>query len=206
MSTSRLAALPIDHLVAEMAAFPLASEAAHRLRIVELHPALSGRTRDLWREAERQVLGSFPAFSVDEAVAIRDRIWFLDQTRGVVPLHCYLRGLARLFLEAHGPVACPRTPDDAGQRRSRTPGLSAPDPEPRSARARWAWRWLSLALPPDLLLAGLPGNDGIPAEIDLLSPILRTQLQDRRYAETHLHLGAAMDFRLLWLGALHALV
>ena len=163
MSTSRLAALPIDYLVAEMAAFPLASEAALRLRIValdaELDPEFPYGTR-LWREAEREVLGSFPAFSVDEAVAIRDRIWFAGHTRSAVPLHCYLRGLARLFFEAHGPVARPRSPDDAGPRGSKIPGLAAPDPEPREGRARWAWRWQSLALPPDLLLAGLAGDAG----------------------------------------------
>ena len=43
-----------------------------------------------------------------------------------------------------------------------------------------------------------------PAHIDLLSPTLQTQLKDRGYAEPHLHLGAAMDFPLLWLGALYA--
>lgn len=204
VSTSRLAALPIDHLVAELAAFPLASEAALRLRMIALDPKFSDGTRELWREAERQILGCFPAFSVDEAVAIRDRLWFADRSLGAVPLHCYLRWLAGLFLDAHGPVARPRTPDDAGQRRSKVPGLAAPDPEPREGRARWAWRWLSLALPPDLLLAGLAGDGGVPATIDLLSPTLRTQLKDHGYAETHLHLGAALDFRLLWLGALHA--
>lgn len=204
MSASRLAALPIDHLVAEMAAFPLASEAALQLRIVALDPALSGPTGDLWREAERRVLGSFPAFSVDEAIAIRDRIWFTDRSFGAVPLHSYLRRLAGHFLEVHGPVALLRPPGDPGQRRSKVPGLAAPDPEPREARARWTWRWLSLALPPDLLLAGLAGNGRAPATVDLLSPTLRLLLKDRGYAETHLHLGAAIDFGLLWLGALFA--
>ena len=206
MSTSRLAALPIDHLVAEMAAFPLASDAALRLRVVALDPALepSGPTRDLWREAERQFLGSFPAFSVDEAVAIRDRLWFAGPAARAAPLHRYLRGLASLFLEAHGSVARPRPPSEARQHASGAPKLAAPDPEPRDGRARWAWRWLSLALPPDLLLAGLAENGGPHAAIDLLSATLRTQLRDCWYAETHLHLGAAMDFPLLWLGALYA--
>ena len=129
---------------------------------------------------------------------------FADRSHGAVPLHCYLRGLARLFLEAHGPVARPRSPDDAGPRGSKIPGLAAPDPEPHEGPARWAWRWLSLALPPDLLLAGLAGDRGAPADIDLLSPTLRTQLDDGGYAEIHMHLGAGMDFPLLWLGALHA--
>lgn len=76
MNTSRYAAIPIDHAVAEMAAFPIASEAALRLAITELNPIPSGPTATLWREAERKALGGFPAFSVDEAVALRDLLWF----------------------------------------------------------------------------------------------------------------------------------
>jgi len=77
MGTSRHAAVPIDHAIAEMAAFPIASEAALRLAIAELVavPALDRNTATLWREAEAEVLGGFPAFSVDEAVALRDQTW-----------------------------------------------------------------------------------------------------------------------------------
>lgn len=76
MGASRLAGVPINHFIAEMAAFPLASEHALRLATTELDPNLGQGTAELWRGAERQILGASPAFSVDETVAIRDSLWF----------------------------------------------------------------------------------------------------------------------------------
>lgn len=91
MTNARLASLPIDHLLAEMAVFPLVSEAGLRLRITQLDPNMSENTENLWREAERQVLTCFPAFSVDEAVSIRDYFWFGWQDDHKIPLHDYLK-------------------------------------------------------------------------------------------------------------------
>ena len=34
-------------------------------------PSLDGSTADLWRAAEAEILGRIPAFSVDDAVALR---------------------------------------------------------------------------------------------------------------------------------------
>lgn len=73
------------------------------------------------------------------------------------------------------------------------------------ARARRFWRWLSFALPPDLLLAALPASNGAAEAIDLVAPVLKQNLQDQGYAETHMHIGAALDFSLLWLSALRAI-
>src|SRR4051794_4642480 len=116
MTTSRLATLPIDHVVAEMAAIPLASEAALRLALTDLDPELRERTAELWREAERQALGYSPAFSVDETVAIRDYAWFGDNgaDNSGVPLHRYLQWLAKQFLEVHGPIAIPKLQREQG--------------------------------------------------------------------------------------------
>jgi hypothetical protein len=201
MTAARLAALPIDHLLAEMAALPLASEAALRLCITQLDPDLqSENTASLWREAERQLLSCFPAFSVDEAVSIRDYYWFGWQDNQKIPLHTYLRWLAGQFLEVRGPTAMPILPKKLSDIGSQS------DCEPMAARARLAWRWLSFALPPDLLIAALTRNGRGPTEIDLLSPSLDRHLKDKGYAEPHLHIGAALEFPQLWVSAVRAIV
>ena len=196
---SRLAQIPIDHVVAEVAAFPLASVASLELGLTELSPLLSGPTRPLWREAERHTLGSFPAFSVDEAVAIRDRIWFGDRQRSgrSVPLGAYLATLAKLFLEAEGGVAVPTLPDNLHRG-------SHLDAGPQAARARFAWRRLSFNLPPDLLLAALDVSPR-PGVIENVAATLDRMLRDRTYAELHLHLGCSLDFPTFWVFLLRAL-
>ena len=109
MGSTRLAGIPIDHVRAEVAAFPVASEAAFRLgrTLTGLDPTMGEPTRELWRRAEETLLGVFPSFSVDEAVAIRDRIWFKNSTSSVNPLHVYLRRVARIVLDVHGARATP---------------------------------------------------------------------------------------------------
>src|SRR5262245_16518090 len=195
MSTARLAGIPIDHVVAEVAAFPLTGEKSLELAVTDLDPRLGrdSTTLKLWRAAEHYTLSAFPAFSVEEAVTIRDRIWFDSHLETPLPLGGYLRHLAGLFLEARGDEAVPIVPGNAV-----THGR-----ESYSVQARRVWRWVSFALPPDLLLAALgadrPTDDG-PAVINVLSPPLALLLRDRGYAETHCHIGAALDFPLLWVG------
>ena len=194
MSVARLAGIPLDHVVAELAAFPLASEAALALGPTAIDPGLaSPPTVALWRAAEGALLGAFPAFSLDEIVALRDRVWFDGSVTGSpIFLATYLRRLAWRFLRVDGPVAVPCLPGDDGSA-SRAGPL-----------ARRAWIWLSLALPEDLLLAALGHRGAGPERVDLISPALARHLAERRYAETHLHLGAALDFPLLWNVAMHA--
>jgi hypothetical protein len=196
MQSTRLVGIPLDHAVAEMAAFPLASEAALRQAVTLLDPALKDGTGPLWRQAEQEVLGHFPGFSVDEVVALRDKMWFGSAER-IVPLHAYLRRLAAEFLERQGNEAVPHLPVD--------PHRDDRDSALRQTRARRQWCWLAFALPADLLLAALGDERGGPDEVRLLTPALERLLQDRGYAETHLHVGAAVDFPLLWLAALHAI-
>ena len=141
MST-RLAGIPIDHVVAEITAFPLVSEAALGLSVTNLDPSLRPRshapggestpsTRDLWRAAEKAVVGSFPAFSVDESVSLRDRIWFNGEVDRPVPLHAYLRRTARENLVVEGTTAVPRVISDKG-RETTNDALHAEE-----ALARW---------------------------------------------------------------------
>ena len=213
MGTSRHAAIPIDHAIAEMAAFPIASETALRLAIAELvaYPSLDRNTAKLWREAESQALGGFPAFSVDEVVTLRDETWFEGEPDDAfptrVPLHRYVRRLARCYLEIRGTHAVPTLPGErvghASTEALHLLGLALPgSPE---ARARRFWRWLSFALPPDLLLAAAVDSPAALERIELVSPVLRQDLQDRGYAETHQHVGAGMDFGLFWISALRAI-
>src|SRR5215204_2407103 len=99
MSTARLATIPFEHVEAELAAFPLASEASFHLGTSSLDPLVS-RKDELWRAAEKHVLNTLPAVPPDEAVAIRDKLWFdssnPEQTYSKpVPLLEYLLRLAR---------------------------------------------------------------------------------------------------------------
>ena len=213
MGTSRHAAIPIDHAIAEMAAFPIASETALRLAIAELvaYPSLDRNTAKLWREAESQALGGFPAFSVDEVVTLRDETWFEGEPDDAlptrVPLHRYVRRLARCYLEIRGTHAVPTLPGErAGHASTEALHLSGPAlPGSPEARARRFWRWLSFALPPDLLLAAAVDWPAALERVELVSPVLRQDLQDRGYAETHQHVGAGMDFGLFWISALRAI-
>jgi len=199
MGASRLAGIPIDHLRAEVFAFPLASEAAFRLgaRLTSLHPAMDGPTRQLWRAAETTLLSGFPGFSVDEAVAIRDRIWFSQTTGQATPLGSYLRRVANILLEVQGPTAVPACRVDP-----RGPGF---EKGLSRVRARQNWRWVSFAVPPDLLLSALGDKERGPGQIDTVSKRLATILNDTGYAETHLHIGAGLDFSAYWVSALNAL-
>jgi hypothetical protein len=190
VSASRLAGIPIEHVIAEIAAFPLASIASLELCSAALDPRITGGTMALWRRAEAALVTGFPAFSLDEVAALRDRIWFPDGSDLSIPLHRYLRSLARSFLTDVGSEAHPCLPPTDRWERS--------NPDIHGALARSAWRWMSLALPADLLLGALGDSMRGPSRVQCLTPVLRTHLSDSGFAETHLHVGAAMDFEWFW--------
>jgi hypothetical protein len=201
MSAPRLATIPFEHLEAELAAFPLASEASFRLGTTSLNPQVSHVGNDkLWRATERVVLNALPSVPHDEAVTIRDMLWFDSYSLGQdtpsleqrvsdpVSLREYLQRLASSYLELDG---------KAKVLTSRSGGHT------ESQRARLRWSWMCQALPPDLLrVAGdVLGADGDPfLPDDDIKKIL-----DRGFAETHLHLGAALDFPLAWAALMRAL-
>ncbi|HEV7404598.1 MAG TPA: hypothetical protein VGO11_16780 [Chthoniobacteraceae bacterium] len=189
MSSYRLAGIPMDHLQAEVAAFPLASEAALALGPLALSPHMAGETGSLWRRAEGMLVVRFPGFSLDELVAIRDQFWF--DGGAPVPLHAYVRRLAEAFLVAQGAVATPRMPG-AGE----FLGWG------EVAAVRRAWYWMSVSLPPDLLLGALGGAESFPGGVDLLSGPVAKHLLESGFAEMHLHIGAGLNFSQLWLLAM----
>jgi len=197
MHGARTVAIPIDHLIAEVAAFPLASEDAFEIGASVLDGTMSTRdAKTLWRAAEGALLGAFPAFSVEELVAARDRLWFPVELGEAVPLDRYLRELSHLFLRASDGVLRPWLRTERGDS----------DALKKSAgRARQAWRWLTFALPGDLLAASWSLTDDAPWQVDVLAPVLARCLQDAGYAESHLHFGAAFDFSSFWIVALRAI-
>lgn len=195
MSSPRLATIPFEHLEAELAAFPVASEASFRLGTASLDPLVSLQA-DLWRAAEKEVLNALPSVPPDEAVAIRDKLWFNSSHSehpidAPVPLVKYIRRLASSYLDIGG-----RPVDLAGS------DLGANVPTAPEARLRWSW--MCRALPPDLLRVarGVLDADADPFP---LSPVIQQVLKDRGFAETHLHLGAAPEFSLAWAALMHGL-
>ncbi len=201
MSYIRLAGIPIDHLVAEIAAFPIASEASLKLGAVELSPWLSqdsrvvhAATARLWRAAESALIAHAPNVSLDELTAMRDRTWFREGAHHEVqsqPLHKYVRTLAQRHLRVRGKTAVPCLQLDHWHDGLDSDALS-------KARSREAWRWLTFALPPDFLLAALASDDGFPTRVETLSPQLEETLHRHGFAEAHLHIGAGLEFPLLW--------
>lgn len=188
MTGFRITVIPLSHLRAEIVAFPFTSEAAFTGGLPDLKFESTAR---LWRAAERELLRASSAISFDELVAMRDDVWFSDDPDQSMP--SYLRGIAQRYLDGAGRPAVPRIAD--GDART---GLD-------QTEARTDWRWLTLALPPDLLLAGLSSEGRPPAAVDTMSPILGQCLADGGFSEPHLHLNAAFDFGRLWAMCLRGL-
>ncbi|HEX8087404.1 MAG TPA: hypothetical protein VF762_01035, partial [Blastocatellia bacterium] len=189
MSAPRLATIAFEHIEAEMAVFPLVSETSFRLGIISLNPIVS-HDDVLWRAAEREIIGALPSLPLDEALLIRDKVWFNasndlpDHFDQPISLVSYLRRLAEKYLDAQGrPVEAVTA--EAGAR------------ERAGAEGRLRWSWMCQAFPPDLLRVARrvidPDANPLP-----LSHAIGTMLRDAGFAETHLHLGAALDFSLAW--------
>ena len=190
--------VPIEHLAAELAATPLASDAAMRLSTIEIHPEMKGPSDQLWRAAEYALLQNCSSFGVEEITALRDWLWFAGRSKDPTSMVDFVRTISNAVLVFSGNVFRPRMPPWALEV-AHTPSGSS------DARARRFWRWVSFALPPDLLMALHPADGAVSSEVELLSPILSSILRDRGYVEPHMHLGAAIDFSLLWISTLHAI-
>lgn len=186
--------VPEPYLRAEIAAFPLASEQAFHHAILELDPLLRepppdrrNPTRELWRACESQY-APHTGWSLDRLVTARDLGWFGERaTASPVPMHRYLAKLARAHLMPRAGVT----------------EINA-DTELSDLDAHDRYRWLTLALPEDLLMAAL-GVDPVPRRVDVDPPLLVRRLLDLGVAEIHQHIGASMNFPLLWASTLAAL-
>lgn len=183
--------VPEAYVRAEIASYPLVSLTAFRRAIVELNPELDddrgGRTRKLWMECEESLSQHASGWSLDRLVIARDFFWFGAvpgrrrlSTLGLVSLLRYMRNLASSFLE-------PR------------PGLTeiVQSYDANAFDASIHYRWLTFALPEDLLLSTLPVEPP-PSHVNVDPPLLLRRLVDIGVAEIHHHIGAGMDFSLLW--------
>lgn len=181
--------VPEPFLRAEIAAYPLASEKSFQEGLVELDPQITqkSKTGNLWRACESQ-FAPHTGWSLDRLVAARDRGWFGPYPRNhPIPLHGYLSALVRSHL-------VPRAGVTEIEASTNLTALDAAD----------HYRWLTLTLPEDLLLAGL-GVEPAPVRVELAPPLLIRRLLDLGVAEIHQHVGAGMNFPLLWASALAAI-
>ena len=191
----RASYLPIEHLEAELVAAPLASTAAFLHSLTRLRPDLADpATSALWRHVETSLLARFPGTSIDELIARRDRIWFPPDEQNPGSLVGILRRAAGASVDTLGRVGNQRAVSPLQSR----VGMSTTPPD----RQRRLWRWLSFALPVDLMMAA----SDVPTDCPVtLSSSLKHALREQRFAESHLHIGAAVPFDVLWSATHYAL-
>ncbi|MFO0606261.1 MAG: hypothetical protein U0324_24010 [Polyangiales bacterium] len=178
-------------LTAAALAFPLCDNAALRLASTSLSRSAVGVASDPLAAAALEHLRTLcPGASLAQLTHLRDAAWFTDAARDAVPLTERVVALATEHLEHRG----------------RRVGLRQNDDLPLAERVE-RWRWLSLALPADLLLAAFAASCGASPRADhveLVSAHLARTLSSP-CAETHLHVGAAVPFGVLWTGLLRHL-
>lgn len=180
---------PDGHLFALAEAWPLISDAALSGATVELARTpellLDRATQSLADALENELRSRAAGSSLAVLGALRDHAWFGEASIGGCSLLDLLFRVAKRTIEPHGDRAVLRRDGNFCTRLEQ-------------------YRWVSLLLPADLLIAARYAQeiDLEPASdsISLLSPILTAVLGEAPVAETHLHLGAAVPFELLWTG------
>lgn len=191
--------VPEAYVRAEVASHPLTSMCAFQNALTELNPEVGpngdgGKTQALWRECEKSLVEHASGWSLDRLIAVRDFFWFgcepghprSRQPRPFSMLY-YLRRLAHVHLEARPGVTEIVRSTDAN-----------------ALDALTHYRWLTFALPEDLLLSAIR-EDPPPTRVNIEPPLLIRRLLDRGVAELHHHVGAGMDFPIMWVSALAAL-
>lgn len=173
------------HLVAEAIAFPLWHESALRHAKISLTRSAVGVSTDpLAAACTEHLRARANGASLPQLAHLRDQAWFHESST-TTALAGHVARVAREHLEHRGLRV--------GLRQDH--GAHLPELTER-------WRWLSLALPSDLLVAALAAELRVepPAEhVELVTTHLaRTLLAP--CAETHLHVGAAIPFGVLWTG------
>jgi len=176
--------VPYDWIRAVVVAWPLASDAGFESRLTALTPAtassLGARLEEWLRPRARGV-------SLDTLRLTCELAW--QRRYGTAPtLARYVCGIAGEYLAWEGDGVRLHGIDD-------TPVLAG------------QWRWLSLSLPSDLLVAALAADAGTapPSEhIRLLSRAADVLFGESPFAATHLHVGAALTFRLVWSSLMRA--
>jgi hypothetical protein len=185
-------AVSYPRLEAEAHAYPLASISAFNLGIVALSRDAvgvldTGPTKKLAEALEEHLRVRSAGMSLEVSRQLRDAAWFPPE-RSRVPLGEHLSRLAARYLQHSGHRVALRGDGDP-------------------AAHAICWRWLSLALPPDLLVAALAAHQSFEPpddSVQIVTPRLAEMLR-RPCAETHLHVGAAVPFGLLWAARMRAM-
>lgn len=172
-------------------AFPLTSEPSHTLALLALRRTASGllqsSTQRLAAALEDWLRPRARGLSIEAIRALRDHAWF-DGGPDELRLAKYVELLATRHVALRGGHVGLRTEPEPGQHLDH-------------------FRWLSLLMPPDLLVAAAAALAGIEPQsdhVDLCTPQL-ARILDHPVAETHLHVGAAFSFGLLWTGLMASL-
>lgn len=187
----------IEYLVAEIVAFPLSSVSAFENPVIDLSPDLENKNmRKIWRDTETHMVQAVPDISIDMVLAIRDQFWF-GKKNDRTAVYEYLKWVAKEFLEVRGSVAVPKVVGNREKNWKKNLISTA-------SRRNSTLRWFSFSLPMDLFL-GAFGDSNPPLTIDYLSPQLMRNLKDKGFAETHLHIGAALEFPEFWVTTLDRL-
>lgn len=204
MIDGRSSVVPFEHIVAELAAAPLALPETLRFAGTDLDPDMSSGTAEVWRATEKALLAQGAAYSVDELVSLRDWLWFSDARNGHSSadrtenhLVDYLERLSTNALRPARNGFAPRLPDWTDAADSQTLN--------DDALARRFWRWMGFALPAELVIAAYPDSDRAGTQLNLMSPVIEKMLLDSGFAEIHMHLGAALEFDILWIATQHSL-
>ncbi len=181
-----------DLLVAETEAFPFVAPASLRLGTLVLSRpdyVEDAPTRALSESLCLRLRSHAMGLPLESLTQLQRRVWFdgTSQEERLLPL---LKRVASRYLEISGARVVLRSEslEDGQRRHGRMPELAA------------RFRWLTLRMPADLLLAavtyGLPSP--LPAHHIALQTPLLDALLEKPIAETHLHLGNAVRFDLLW--------
>ncbi|MFL5345883.1 MAG: hypothetical protein ACJ8AT_13915 [Hyalangium sp.] len=184
----------IHQLEAEIAAWPLTSEAGFRLGLDTLtrtDAGVLGRdTQHLSNALLAHLRPRARGLSLEVLSQFRDGVWFGSGesppgSRGLrISLASFAQSLAGHLLAFVGDHAVLRIE-------------VRPSPEVLAAR----WRWLSFALPPDVLIAAHAAAEQTSPPTDFVNlgiPHLERFFETEGIAQTHLHLGAAVPFEWLW--------
>lgn len=185
---------PLDHVIAETIAFPIASEGSFRIASANIEEPQTLGGQRLWRAAEQHLISSYPSLPLEELVMLRDRTWYCDDNHFTsINLSVYMTSCAQQYLKVLGNTG-------------RVQGLGLTHQmdslNAHRSRARLAFRWLTFAIPADLLIAGTCSGSKPIQTVKLITNTMERMLRDKGFAETHLHLGAAIDFSSLWIAAL----
>lgn len=172
-------------LEAECLASLFGSESAFNQALPDLAPG-NTKLQTLWREVEGPLLKIVPGMSLHRLQHLRDHMWFPAGASNKNYTEV-LASVGQNLLTDQGSTALPRF-----------------DPHSKDRDDIQRWRWYVFSLPPDLLLAATFGPNG-PQSIRLSHSLLEQNLKDKGFNEVHLHLGAALDFPMLWVSALNVL-